>query len=129
MSDARTAGLAALVMLAAVTAAPAAAQTGMGLIGERVVDGADRDTIAARGGEPYREIMFCVENAPIAFQEVIVRYRSGASQNVRLRQRIAAGRCSRVVGLSGRDRDIQAVEFSYAPAPGGARPTVQVYAR
>jgi len=120
--------LAALVML---VAAPALAQTGMGLIGQRVVEGADRDTIPARGGEPYREIMFCVEDAPVAFQEVVVRYRSGASQNIRLRQRIAAGRCSRVVGLSGRDRDIQAVDFTYAPAAagGGARPTVQLYAR
>jgi hypothetical protein len=116
-------------MLAAASAAPAAAQTGMGLIGERVVDGVDRDTIPARGGAQYREIMFCVENAPVAFQEVTVRYRNGGTHNVRLRQRIAAGRCSRVVGLSGRDRDIREVEFSYAPAAGGARPTVQLYAR
>ena len=126
MKGARSAVLAALILLAA----PAAAQTGMGLIGERAVDGADRDTVPARGGEQYREIMICVENAPVAFQEVVVRFRSGATQNVRLRQRIAAGRCSRVVGLSGRDRDIQAVDFTYAPAAGGgARPTVQLYAR
>lgn len=118
--------LAALVML---VAAPALAQTGMGLIGQRALEGADRDSIPARGGEAYREIMICVEDAPVAFQEVVVRYRSGASQNIRLRQRIAAGRCSRVVGLSGRDRDIQAVDFTYAPAAGGARPTVQLYAR
>lgn len=128
MIQARTAVLAALVALAA--AAPALAQTGMGLIGHRVVDGADRDSIPARGSAQYREIMICVENAPVAFQEVVVRFRNGGTQNIRLRQRIAAGRCSRVVGLSGRDRDIQAVDFTYAPAAGGGtRPTVQLYAR
>lgn len=128
MIQARTAILAALAAFAVT--APAAAQSGMGLIGERVVDGADRDTVRARGSAQYREIMICVENAPVAFQEVVVRFKNGGTQNVRLRQRIAAGRCSRVVGLSGRDRDIQAVDFTYAPAAGGgARPTVQLYAR
>lgn len=129
MRKAGTAMLAAMAMLSGT--APALAQQGMGLIGQRAVDGADRDSIPARGGEQYREIMICVENAPVAFQDVTVRFRNGGTQNIRLRQRIAAGRCSRVVSLSGRDRDIQAVDFSYAPAAGGGgtRPTVQLYAR
>jgi hypothetical protein len=131
MTTARTAGLAGMVLLAAASAAPALAQTGMGLIGQRVVDGADRDTIAARGSGQYREMMICVEDAPVAFQEVVVQYKSGGAQHIRLRQRIAAGRCSRIVTLSGRDRDIATVDFTYAPAAGGAssRPRVQLYAR
>lgn len=122
---------AALAAALAMLATPVLAQTGMGLIGRRVVDGADRDSIPARGGAQYREIMICVEDAPVAFQDVTVRFRNGGAQSVRLRQRIAAGRCSRVVGLNGRDRDIQAVDFTYAPAAagGGARPTVELYAR
>lgn len=129
MIDKRAAALAALAF-AMVPAAPALAQQGMGMIGQRVVDGADRDTITARGSAQYRELMICVENAPVAFQEVVVRYRGGASQNVRLRARIAAGRCSRIVDLTGRDRDIATVDFSYAPVPaGGGRPLIQLYAR
>lgn len=131
MTTARTAVLAATVLLAAAPLAPALAQQGMGLIGHRVVEGTDRDTIAARGSAQYREIMICVDEAPVAFQDVVVRYKSGNSQNIRLRQRIAAGRCSRVVSLTGRDRDIANVDFTYSPAAAGAgvRPRVQLYAR
>lgn len=130
MTTARTAVMAATVLLAAAPA-PARAQQGMGLIGHRVVEGADRDTIAARGSAQYREIMICVDEAPVAFQDVVVRYKSGGSQNIRLRQRIAAGRCSRVVSLTGRDRDIATLDFTYSPAAAGAgaRPRVQLYAR
>lgn len=130
MMETRTAVLAATALLAAAPAAPALAQTGMGLIGHRVVEGADRDTIAARGSAQYREIMICVEGAPVAFQDVVVQYRNGGAQHIRLRQRIAAGRCSRVVSLSGRDRDIATLDFTYAPAAAGtARPRVQLYGR
>jgi hypothetical protein len=121
--------IAALAALGAIVAMPALAQTGMGLIGERVVNGTDHDSIPARGTDRYQQILICVENAPVAFQEVVVRFRNGTSQNVRLRARIAAGRCSREIDI-GRDRDIQSIDFTYAPAaPNTGPPTVQVYAR
>ena len=131
MRSIRGAILAAAAGLAALAAAPAPAQTGFGLIGERAVSGAERDTIPARGGGQYRELRICVDNAPMQLQEVVVRYRNGGSQVLRPRARIRAGGCSRTFGLVGRDRDIQAVELGYAPAaqPAATRPTVQLYAR
>lgn len=131
MRSIRGAVLAALTAVAGFGPAPAAAQTGFGLIGERALSGAERDTIPARGGGQYRELRICIDNAPMQLQEVVVRYRDGGSQALRPRARIRSGGCSRTFSLVGRDRDIQAVELGYAPAaqPAATRPTVQLYAR
>lgn len=124
----RAAVLAALAFVAA--AAPVLAQPGMGLIGRaQVGDTVDHDTIPVTGTELYGTLMICVDRAPVRFQEVVVRYKNGNSQNVRLRSLIAAGRCTREIELHGR-RDIATVDFTYQSASlGGQRASLQLFGR
>ena len=127
----KRAAVLAATAIAAFAAAPAPAQPGMGMIGQKIVGAElDRDTITARGDEPSREIMFCVEEAPVHFQEVTVRFANGTAQNIRLRSLVAAGRCSRTIELRGGNRDIASVDFTYQSASlGGGRARIQLYAR
>ncbi len=132
MINKRAAALAATGILAAAATAPALAQDrGWGMIGQRQVSGgADRDTIPARGGEQYRQIMFCVEDAPVRFRAVTVRFQGGTSQQMTLRDRIAAGRCGGAINLRGRDRVVAGVDIAYEAASlGGGTAKVQAYAR
>lgn len=121
---------AALAAIAFAVAAPLAAQPGMGLIGRRQVsDAVDRDTIPVTGTALYGTLLICVDDAPLRFQEVVVRYKNGTSQNVRLRTLIAAGRCTREIELHGR-RDIAGVEVTYQTASlGGQRARLQLFGR
>jgi len=126
----RAAAMAALGSLAA--AVPALAQdSGWGMIGQRQVGiDVDHDSIPARAGEQYRQLMLCVERAPIQVLDVTVRYRNGANQSVRMRSRIADGRCSRGIDLRGREREVASVDFTYQTASlGGQRALVQLFAR
>ena len=123
--------MAAALMAALAMPVPAAAQSGWMGIGRREVsDSVDRDTIRARGNAQYRQIMICVEQAPVRFHDVNVRYRNGRTQDVRLRSLIRAGGCTRFIDLRGRERDIDAVDFTYEAASlGRQRARVELYAR
>ena len=131
MTNKRAAVLAALGILAAAAAPALAQDRGWGMIGQRQVSGGvDHDTIPARGGEQYRQIMFCVEDAPIRFRAVTIRFQGGTSQQMTLRDRIAAGRCGAAITLRGRDRDVAGIDIAYEAASlGGATAKVQAYAR
>ncbi len=122
-----TAALAALAI-----AAPAVAQSsGWTRLGQREVsDSVDRDTIRARGGAQYRQAMICVEQAPVRFVDVVIRYRNGGTQDVRMRDLIRAGACTRDINLRGQSRDIEAVEFTYEAASlGRERARIELFAR
>ena len=120
---------AALAVLA--IAAPAASQSGWTRLGQREVnDSVERDTIRARGSTQFRQVMICVEQAPVRFYELVVRYRNGATQNVRIRSLVRASDCSRNIDLRGRNRDIEAVDFTYEAASlGRGRARVELYGR
>ena len=122
---------AALAAIWMAAAAPVAAQTAWVKIGDRrVSDEVDRDTIRARGGEEFRQLMICVEQAPVRFHSITVRFQNGGTQDVRLRALVAAGRCSRFIDLRGRDRDVAAVDFVYESASLRGRPAqIELFAR
>jgi hypothetical protein len=128
MSYARSAMLAAIAL--AAVAPPVLAQPGMGMIGRRLVaDTAERETIPVTGSDHYGTLMICVDDAPIRFQEIVVRYKDGSARNVRLRALVAAGRCSREIELGGR-RELAGVEIAYQAASlGGGRAVVQLFGR
>ena len=128
MSYARSAALAAVAF--AVVAVPVLAQPGMGMIGRRLVaDTADRDTIPVTGSDHYGTLMICVDNAPLRFQEIVVRYKDGSARTVRLRSLVAAGRCSREIELGGR-RELATVDVAYDTASlGGQRALLQLFGR
>jgi hypothetical protein len=128
MTGKRAAVLAAIAL--AVVAVPVLAQPGMGMIGRRLVaDTAERDTIPVTGSDHYGTLMICVDDAPIRFQEIVVRYKDGSARNVRLRALVAAGRCSREIELGGR-RELAGVEIAYQAASlGGGRALLQLFGR
>jgi hypothetical protein len=119
-----------MAALAILGAAPALAQPGMGMLGRRQITSAvDRDTITVSKTEAYGTLMICADDAPVHFTEMVVRYRNGTSQNVRLRQAVQAGRCGRELALHNR-REIASVDFTYEAARlGNARATVLLFGR
>jgi len=121
----------AAALAALAIAAPAASQSGWTRLGQREVnDSVERDTIRARGSQQFRQVMICVEEAPVRFLDVVIRFRNGSTQDVRLRSLIRAGACSRDIGLRGRSRDIDTVDFTYEAASlGRGRARVDLFAR
>jgi len=78
-----------------------------------VASGTDRDTITVRGNTRYREVRLCAFNAPIRMRDFDIRFDNGGHQDVRVRQRIAAGTCTRAIGLEGKRRDIERIRLVY----------------
>jgi len=124
----RAAAAGAALMIAA---SAAATDTGWMGIGEREVgDNVDHDTIRATGHDQFRQLMICVERAPVRFYEVTVRFRNGGDQPVRLRSLIRDGDCTRFIDLRGGRRDVEAVDFTYEAASlGRGRAKVALFAR
>lgn len=125
-----TAGAAAAVMLAA---APADAQQWRNwrtIAYKTVNGGSDTDRIDVRGNARYRQLRLCAFNAPIRMRDFDVRFENNQRQDVRVRQRIAAGTCTRNIDLAGNRRDIDRITLKYEPIRRGyARPLVRVQAR
>jgi hypothetical protein len=121
--------------VAFAAAAPADAQryyiNNWRTIGVKTVDGrVDRDRIHVRGDRRFRAVRLCVFNAPLVMRDFDIRYDNGRGQDVRVRQLIRAGTCTRVIDLAGRRRDIRSIELTYSPIRRGfARPIVRVQAR
>jgi transposase len=126
----RTAVLAAMGMVAA--AAPALAQEGAWVsLAERTLsDTAGSETINVRNRSQFRQLQICVDSGAVRFLDVNVRFANDAVQNIRLRNRIAAGHCSRILDLRGRDRSIGTIELVYEAASlGGQSAAAMVLAR
>lgn len=123
-------GKAALAGLA-LAAAPAAAQSGWGGLGEQEIGPqAASASISVDSGDPVDEIMFCVEQAPVRFRALTIRYREGTTQQIEFRDRIAAGRCGRPIQVRRRAGAIAAIDIAYLPdSLGGANAEVQAFGR
>lgn len=92
--------------------------------------GTDQDTIPVRGNNRYREVRLCVFNAPIRMRDFDIRFDNGGRQDVRVRQRIGAGTCTRNVDLEGNRRDIERIRLVYERLPRAfRRPLIRVQAR
>lgn len=95
-----------------------------------VSGGVDTDRITVQGHARYRQVRLCVFNAPIVMRDFDVRFENGGHQDVRVRQRIGAGTCTRNIDLTGNRRDIETVRLKYSPIRRGwTRPLVRVQAR
>ena len=94
------------------------------------VDGRDTDTIRMRGHIRERAIRVCAINAPLNLRDFDIRFENGGHQDVRVRQRIGAGTCTRNIDLAGNRRDIETVRLRYSPIRRGwTRPLIRVQAR
>lgn len=106
------------------------------LIGTRQVDfRTERDRVAVRGYERFRQIKVCVYNRPVHFLDMDVRFANGGRQDIHVRDVIRPGDCTRAIDLRGHRRDLHAVSFIYRSLGGhrrvayGHRAIVQVFAR
>ena len=119
-----------------VAFAPAGAQqwrwneSGWRTIGYTRVDGRDSDTINLPGRTRQSEIRLCAMNQPLHLRDFDIRFENGRKQDVNTRARLAAGRCTRDVGLVGGRRDIASVRLRYEPINRSwQRPVVRVQVR
>jgi hypothetical protein len=127
-----------LTAAAAVTtvalAAPADAQrwrpNAWHTVGHATVNGRDSDTIRVPGTARYRQMRVCVFNGPIRMRDLDVRYRNGGRQDIKVRQLMRAGTCTRNIDLAGNRRYVTQVRLKYAPlSRGWVRPLVRVQVR
>ncbi len=124
--------IAAAGAVAMLAAAPAPAQWGnWRTVGFKTVSGGtDVDRINVPGGRRWHQVRLCVFNAPLRMRDFDIRFDNGQRQDVRVRQRIGAGTCTRNIDLSGRVRDIDWVRLKYEPIQRGyTRPLVRVQVR
>lgn len=92
--------------------------------------GTDVDRINVRGSTRYREVRLCAYNAPINMRDFDIRFENNQRQDVRVRERIRAGTCTRNIDLLGSRRDIEWIRLKYSPiARNYARPLVRVQVR
>jgi hypothetical protein len=100
-------------------------------IGFKTVSGrVDNDRINVDGNTRFTQVRLCVFNAPLAMRDFDIRFENGRKQDVSVRQRIAAGHCTRNIDLVGNRRDIDTIRLRYSPIRSGwTRPLVRVQAR
>jgi len=100
-------------------------------LGNAMVNGrVDRDKIhVGRDRGRFQRLRIKVERAPIEFHRVVVHYANGRSEEVDVRQRIAAGGQTRPIDLRGDERAIDSVEFVYSKGGwrSGSEPQVRLY--
>ncbi len=117
----------------ALTSAPALAQqwgAWRTIAFKTVNGGTDVDRINVRGDRRYREVRLCVFNAPLRMRDFDIRFENNQRQDVSVRQRIGAGRCTRNIDLAGNRRDIEWIRLRYERiARGYTRPIVRVQVR
>ena len=124
--------LAAAGAVTVMAAAPASAQSGnwRTIAYKTVSGGVDVDRINVPGGRRWQQVRLCVFNAPLRMRDFDIRFDNGQRQDVRVRERIGAGRCTRNIDLNGRVRDVDWVRLRYEPIRRGwTRPLVRLQAR
>ncbi len=116
-----------LASILAMAATPALAWDVVGV--RDVRDRTERDTIALEGHRQFERIKLCVYRNPVHFLDLDVRFQNGGHQDVSLRQRINPGECTRVIDLTGDDRDITTISMLYEETSFRRRhATVRVFA-
>ena len=101
------------------------------VIGYKVVNGgSDTDNIYLPGRQRVRQLRLCAYNAPLRLRDFDVYFANGARQDVKMRDRVNPGTCSRAIDLKGRARDVTRVRLKYGRIQRGYRaPLVRVTAR
>jgi hypothetical protein len=125
--------LAAAAAAFALTASPATAQQWghwRTIAFKTVNGGTDVDRINVRSNNRYRQVRLCVYNAPLRMRDFDIRFENGQRQDVRVRQLIGAGMCTRNIDLHGDRRRIDWIRLRYERITRGMqRPLVRVQVR
>jgi len=100
----------ATAIAVAATVAVALPAAAWDVIGVTQVNGRmDRDLIDINSRERHHRVMLCAYQAPVRVDRVNIAYRNGGNQEVRLREVLAPGECSRAIDLQGRQRRIESI--------------------
>lgn len=95
-----------------------------------VRDRYDRDTVAVRSNELFREVKVCAERKTVRIRRAEVQLGNGYWQRMFVPLVLSPGRCSNEIDLMGNARRIRALRFDYeAWTPGVSRGTIVVHAR
>ena len=125
------------ILAAAVTALGASGASaqwlprGWHVVGYKTVNGRhDTDFVYVPGRQAFRQIRLCAFNAPLRLRDFRIQFANGRWQDVRTRQYLAPGICTRNVDLNGRRRDIWRVRLKFDRVALRARaPLVRIAAR
>jgi hypothetical protein len=122
---------AALAAFVAMSAAPAAAQSGWTGVGWAPASGdSGRVAITAHSDPRFRELMICVEGHAVRLNDAELRFADERRQSIRVRSRLVDGACSRMYALNSRGKAIAAAEITYdAASLAGGTVRVQLFAR
>ena len=88
-------------------------------LGERSVKfRTERDVIKCSHKGTFSKLKIRVNEAPVEFNKVLVRYGNGSTQELYIRQTILAGGYTRVLDLRGNKRVIKEIVFYYKTKKG-----------
>ena len=121
-------GICGAVLLAGVSASPAAAET---LLGSRKVAYlSETDVIPVPGKQRFEAIRLCVARHAVRLRDVDVVYGNGAKDDIPFRRIIGAGECTRWADLRRRRRNIARIILRYDTfGNAGPRAVVTAYGR
>lgn len=92
--------------------------------------GTDTDRIYAPGRQRYARLRLCSLNAPIRLRDFDVYYANGQREDIRTRDRLGPGSCTRAIDLRGGRRDITMIRLKYERLTRSMqRPLIRVQAR
>lgn len=99
-------------------------------IGETTVDfKADKDALIVLGADKFKAIQIKVTDAPIKLEDLEVYYENDTKQDVQVRNIFKAGEKTRIIDLTGGDRNLKKVVFVYHSIPNwkGEKAHVELY--
>jgi hypothetical protein len=100
-------------------------------IGYKTVSGGtDTDRIYAPGRQRFTRLRLCSLNAPIRLRDFDVYFANGQRQDIRTRERLGPGSCTRAAVLVGGRRDVTMIRLRYERINRSIqRPLIRVQAR
>ncbi|HEU0100033.1 MAG TPA: hypothetical protein VFQ67_14825 [Allosphingosinicella sp.] len=86
--------------------------------------------IPARGGPRDRELMICAEGRAIRLNVATLRFEGGATQSLKIGERLADGGCTGGKGFSGRNHSVESIEVAYDKATlAGGTARIELFVR
>lgn len=98
-------------------------------LGDRVVTNkAEKDAFVVKGNDWYRKIQFETRRAGVEIIDLKVHYEGGGVEDIAVKSFVEPGAWSREIDLSGGERRIEKVVFTYKASPKGKRrATLRLY--
>lgn len=104
-----------MIALAALLAAPAAAQSGWTTVGAGRLDTSGAGKMTVRWQPAFREMMFCADEGAVKLNEATLRFGDGRAKVLKLRAALKDMGCSKALSV-GKNQDLTAIELAYDPA-------------